>query len=269
MGLASVAEPFVEENEHKRPSLLNVLGELRVPLEASLFWLSALNHPFPRAELGEGKPVLLIPGFMAGDVTLAPMAAFLRRLGHSADYSGIWVNSDCPRTTIDRASKQLLKMNRKHRSRVVVIGQSLGGLYARELSHRHPEEVERVITLGSPIRMPRHTSHVAVAAVARSMAMLRGKEKGCLTESCACGIKIEERIAPVPTTVVYSRTDGIAHWESCVDPTGSPHVENLEVMSSHCGMAVNPDVYRIIADKLAMRARAKLGTPRLAAVASA
>ncbi|MGH7813933.1 MAG: esterase/lipase family protein [Candidatus Binataceae bacterium] len=269
MGLASASNPFLEENEHKRPSVLNVLGELRVPLEASVFWLNALNHPFPHAAPGEGKPVLLIPGFMAGDMTLAPMAAFLGRLGHHADYSGIWVNSDCPRTTIERASKQLLKMHRKHRARVVLIGHSLGGLYARELSHRHPEEIERVITLGSPIKMPRHTSHVAVAAVAHSMAILRGKEPGCLTESCACGIKIEERMAPVPTTAVYSRTDGIAHWESCVDPTGSPLVDNVEVMSSHCGMAVNPDVYRIIADRVAMRARPKLGMPRLAEAASA
>ncbi|HUO04339.1 MAG TPA: alpha/beta hydrolase [Candidatus Binataceae bacterium] len=236
-------------------------------MEASVFWLSAVNHPWPRAELGEGKPVLLIPGFMASDLTLAPMAAFMRWLGHSTDYAGIWVNSDCPRETIERASVRLKKMHREHGARVVIVGQSLGGLYARELSHRHPELIERVITLGSPVKLPRHTSHVAVAAVARSMAVLRGKEKGCLTESCACGIRIHHRMPEVPTTVVYSRTDGIAHWESCVDPTGSELVENVEVMSSHCGMAVNPDVYRIISDRLSIEARSR--SPHLHAVTAA
>jgi hypothetical protein len=54
---------------------------------------------------------------------------------------------------------------------------------------------------------------------------------------------------------MYSRTDGVVHWESCVDPSGATTVENVEVTGSHIGMAVNADVYRVVADRLAMPPR--------------
>ena len=136
---------------------------------------------------------------------------------------------------------------------MVVVGQSLGGVYARELAWRDPERIERVITLGSPINAPRESCHRAVRVVADSMAMLRGRREGCLTESCSCGLELtRRRTQTVPVTVVYSRTDGIVHWESCIDRGGSAMVEHSEVMGSHVGMAISPDVFRIIADRLAM-----------------
>jgi len=138
-------------------------------------------------------------------------------------------------------------------SPVVVIGHSLGGVYARELAARDPERIERVITLGSPINAPRDSCHRAVRAVADSIAVLRGQREGCLTESCSCGLELtQRRTHAVPITVVYSRTDGIVHWESCIDQTSSGLVDHVEVMGSHVGMALSPDVFRIIADRLAM-----------------
>jgi hypothetical protein len=142
---------------------------------------------------------------------------------------------------------------------IVVIGHSLGGIYARELAREQPELIERVITLGSPIRQPRRSSNLAVQAVARSVGAIRGKADGCLSESCKCGhILSDESSAHVPTTHVYSRTDGVAHWQSCVDLSGAPMVENVEVTGSHVGMACNVDVYRVIADLLAMPHRSRL-----------
>ena len=119
--------------------------------------------------------------------------------------------------------------------------------------------VERVISLGSPLRQPRRVANLAVQAVARSVAALRGKGDGCLSESCQCGLMLsDESPAQVPTTHVYSRTDGVVHWQSCIDESGAPTVENVEVMGSHVGMGLNVDVYRVIADRLAMPHRSRL-----------
>lgn len=243
----------------ERPSLLDALGEFRVPLEATVFWLGALNHPWPHAQPLNSKVVLLIPGFLAGDATLAPLANFCRWLGHRAVYAGIWSNSECPRETMRKLISRIALVHEQFGQPIVVIGQSLGGVYAREIGREQPEMVERVITLGSPIRQPRRAANLAVQAVARSIAALRGKADGCLSESCQCGLILkDESPAQVPATHVYSRTDGVVHWQSCVDMSGAPTVENVEVMGSHVGMGLNADVYRVIADRLAMPHRSRL-----------
>ena len=239
--------------------MFDALGEFRVPLEASIYWLGALTHPWPRVAPRNAQVVMLIPGFMAGDMTLAPLANFCRWLGHRALYAGILSNSECPRETMRKLNARLALAHEKFEQPMTVIGQSLGGVYAREIAREHPEMVERAITLGSPIRMPRLHANIAVQAVARSIAAIRGRADGCLSESCECGLMLsDESPADVPTTHVYSRTDGVVHWESCVDSSGAPTVENVEVMGSHVGMGLNPDVYRVIADRLAMPRRSRL-----------
>jgi triacylglycerol lipase len=236
--------------------MLDALGELRVPLEATILWLHAWTYPWPRAGAGRAKTVMLIPGFMAGDITLAPMANFLRMLGHKPAASGIWSNSDCPRKMLDLLSARIERVAERHGIPMVIIGHSLGGVYAREVARRFPHYVERVITMGSPIRRPRHAANLAVQAVANSVARIRGEGEGCLSENCAaCGLTMSAEPPPeVPVTVIYSRTDGIVHWESCFDDSGSPLVENVEVMCSHVGMAINAEVYKVIADRLLLAA---------------
>jgi len=256
-GIAQISSR--NKSHPKRPSLLDALGEFRVPLEASIFWLGALAHPWPHVRPHDSKVVILIPGFMAGDLTLAPLANFCRWLGHRAVYAGILSNSECPRETMRKLCARLALAYEKFGQPIVVIGQSLGGVYAREIAREQPAMVERAITLGSPIRQPRRHANLAVEAVAKSIAALRGKAQGCLSESCKCGLILSaESPADVPTTHVYSRTDGVVHWESCVDLSGAPTVENVEVMGSHVGMGLNADVYRVIADRLALSRRSQL-----------
>ncbi len=204
---------------------------------------------------------------MAGDMTLAPLANFCRWLGHRALYAGILSNSECPRETMRKLNARLELAYEKFEQPIVVIGQSLGGVYAREIAREHPEMVERAITLGSPIRMPRLHANIAVQAVARSIAAIRGRADGCLSESCECGLMLsDESPADVPTTHIYSRTDGVVHWESCIDSSGAATVENIEVMGSHVGMGLNPDVYRVIADRLAIPRRPRLRSAEKRAV---
>jgi triacylglycerol lipase len=246
------AERVAGRSGVRRPSMLDALGELRVPLEATILWLHAWTYPWPRVSAGRAKTVMLIPGFMAGDITLGPMANFLRMLGHKPAASGIWSNSDCPRKMLDLLSARIERVAERHGSPMVLIGHSLGGVYAREIARRFPDYVERVITMGSPIRRPRHAANLAVQAVANSVARIRGEGEGCLSENCAkCGLTMSAEPPPeVPVTVIYSRTDGIVHWESCFDDSGSALVENVEVMCSHVGMAINAEVYKVIADRL-------------------
>jgi len=221
-------------------------------MEAALFWIHGIHHPWPHvSEHGNRKAVVLIPGFMAGDMTLAPLAALCRWLGHKTFFTGIRSNSNCPRETVLHLERHLERIH-EDEGRVVVIGQSLGGIYARELATRRPELVERVITLGSPVRLVEDSANAFVLATARLVARLRNMEDGCLTQSCSCGMMLTERHpGEVPTTVVYSKTDGVVHWESCIDRSGARTVENIEVMASHVGMGVNTDVFRVVAERLA------------------
>ena len=244
----------------QRPSILHSLFELRFPMEAAFFWINGIHHPWPHADEANSKAVMMIPGFMAGDLTLAPLAGICRWLGHKVFFTGIRSNSRCPRETVMHLERHLEKIYERE-GRVVIIGQSLGGVYARELASRRPDLIERVITLGSPVRAVENSSNPLVITIARMVAILRNMDEGCLTQSCPCGVGLIERHnGEVPMTVVYSRTDGVVHWESCVDNSGSKNVENIEVMASHVGMGVNTDVLRVVADRLASPARAT--TPR-------
>jgi len=252
----------VEESRGQRPSFLHSLFELRVPMEIALFWVHGIHHQWPHvAKHGNRKSIMLIPGFMAGDTSLAPLAGLCRWLGHKTFFTGIKSNSDCPRETA-RLLELHLKRIHEDEGRVTVIGQSLGGVYARELAARRPELVESIITLGSPVRMTEDSASPLLVKMAIQVARLRKLEDGCLTSSCPCGMRMSERVPDqVPTTVVYSKTDGVVHWSSCIDQSGANNVENIEVLSSHCGMGVNTDVLKIVADRLAQAPRQSATRP--------
>jgi hypothetical protein len=243
----------------QRPSLFHSLMELRFPLEAAVFWIHGFHHPWPHADETNRKTVMMIPGFMAGDFSLTPLAVFCRWLGHRTSFAGIRSNSKCPRETLLHLERHLEGVYAASQRRVVILGQSLGGIYARELATRRPDLIERVITLGSPVRALEDSSNPWVVAAARLVGMIRGMEDGCMTSSCRCGVMLVERsVGEVPTTVVFSRTDGVVHWESCIDRSGHRTVENVEVMASHVGMGLNADVCRVLAERLAVSPRTSI-----------
>ncbi|HVN29696.1 MAG TPA: hypothetical protein VMT64_14460 [Candidatus Binataceae bacterium] len=249
----------------QRPSLLHSLFEFRFPMEAALFWIHGIHHRWPHADAANRKAVMMIPGFMAHDMSLAPMAGICRWLGHRTFFTGIRSNSNCPRETLIHLEHHLERIYDEE-GPVVIIGQSLGGVYARELAARQPDLVERIITLGSPVRLVEDSANALVIAMARMMGRLRSREAGCLTPSCKCGMMLTERdLGEVPTTVIYSRTDGVVHWESCIDHSGRKNVENLEVSASHVGMGLNTEVLRIVADRLALPVRSTVEPPAMKA----
>jgi pimeloyl-ACP methyl ester carboxylesterase len=198
----------------------------------------------------DAQPVLLIPGFMAGDGSLTMLRHWLRRRGHPVAMSGMRANVDCAERAVTRLQDQLRAFAASCGRPVVLVGQSRGGALARVLAVREPEAVEGLVMLGSPVR-----NGLAVAPpVLRTVRVLARLGDlglpGVLSTSCrdgaCCGAFRADLAAPLPPGLraisVHSRSDAIVDWRACLDP----HAEAVEVDSSHCGMSVHPDVYRAL-----------------------
>jgi pimeloyl-ACP methyl ester carboxylesterase len=203
---------------------------------------------------GDGRPVVVLPGFAAGDYTLGPMVVWLRRMGYAASTCGIWLNADCGERALQRIELRVEAVQREHGRRVAVIGHSRGGYLARALGAGRPDLVSHVIALGSGLRSQHDVAAPALAAVALVRAVHRrttdrALRRGCMTEACACAFTTAYA-APFPPDVrltsIYSRGDGMVRWQSCV----VPYAENVEVTGSHVGLAFNRKTYRAIAQAL-------------------
>lgn len=225
-----------------------VLGELRYGAElARLLADGRVRSPRPRAD---APPVLLIPGFMAGDASLAVMRAWMRRRGHSVAMSGMLANVDCAARAVERLERRLEALVADRSQRAVLVGQSRGGVFARAIAVRRPELVRAVVMLGSPVRDLLAVSAPVMRTV-RWIARLGDLgvpgvfSSGCRDGACCAGVEAA-LAAPVPEGVhavaVYSRSDGVVDWRTCIDP----HAHAVEVDSSHCGMSVHPAVYRVL-----------------------
>jgi triacylglycerol lipase len=221
-------------------------GELRYSGELVRLLAAGALHP-PRRRHG-APPVLLVPGFMAGDASLTMMRHWLRRRGHHVSSSGMLVNVDCAERIVDRLGSQLEQLAARRGRPVFLIGQSRGGALARALAVRRPELVCGLVTLGSPVR----DSLAVSAPVLRTVHWLARLGDlglpGLFSSACrdgeCCESFNEQLSAPlapgIEALAIYARSDAIVDWRACLDP----HAEQAEVDSSHCGMSVHPAVYR-------------------------
>ena len=193
------------------------------------------------APRGDGHPVLVLPGLVASDVSTRPLRAFLKSKGYAVSGWRQGRNLGL-RDGVQQAMVDLVhEVSDAHQSKISLVGWSLGGLYARQLAKMMPERVRSVITLGSPFAgHPRATNAWRVYELASGR---RADEDhrfgGALSEP-----------PPVPTTAIFSRTDGICAWQGCMEKS-SPIAESIEVESSHCGMGHHPAVVYAVADRLA------------------
>lgn len=231
------------------------MGEFRYGLELARL---AADREFVRPRSSEGSPpVLLVPGFMAGDQSLAVMTGWLRRRGSRTMSAGIRINVNCASRVSGGLEKRLHRLAERTGRKVVVVGQSRGGELARVLAVRHPELVSTLVMLGSPVLRPLSVRPGVLRAV-RSVAFLGDMGvPGVFSSQCAdgecCAEFWQDLERPLPTSVdavaVYSRTDGVVDWQACLDPCA----RQVEVRSSHSGMSVNREVYRILAELLDSR----------------
>ena len=203
---------------------------------------------------GAGRGVLLIPGFMAGDGSLATMTHWLRTAGWHTKRAGIRANVDCSEVACTRLEERLERLADTTGDRVVVIGQSRGGVMAKALAARRPDLVSGVIGLGSPIRSMLAVHPLVLAQVGVVAALGGGRVPGMFSWRCLrgdCCDRFRSALeGPFPEDVGYvslfSRSDGVVDWHSCLDPAA----HCVEVRSSHCGMSVNAEVYRAVAHAL-------------------
>ena len=190
------------------------------------------------APSGDGHPVLVLPGWLASDRSTQALRWFLRRRGYHAHGWRLGRNHGPTAEIVSGMAERLTHLRARHGRAVSLVGWSLGGIYARERARRRPDDVRQVITLASPFRDPDATNFL--------ITRLAGARPSRPPEVLA---RLRSPL-PVPTTAIYSRTDGIVAWDSCVEPRG-PQSESVEVRTSHCGMGHHPAALLVIADRLA------------------
>jgi pimeloyl-ACP methyl ester carboxylesterase len=237
------------------PAFPPLWRESRVGFEAARL----LRSPLWRGEgvpPGKGRPVLLIPGFLAGDRTLATMAKWLRANGYRTRRAGIRSNVGCSQEACVRLEQRLEAFAGRTGDRVALIGQSRGGVLARVIAARRPDLVSSVVTLGAPTVSMLRVHPLVLAQVGVVGALGSGRVPGlfslrCLRGDCCKSFRSALR-GPFPHDVryiaLYSRSDGIVDWYACLDPGADEHVE---IDGSHLGMAFNLAAYEQIARVLA------------------
>ncbi len=203
---------------------------------------------------GDGSPVVVVPGFMGSDLYLREMHGWLKRIGYKAYYSGIGVNADCPDLLMKKLQETVERAWQETGQRVHLVGHSLGGMLARSAAVDQPDHVASVISLGSPFRGVRaHSAVIRMTDIVRDRVQRErpdGEHSDCFTGYCGCDfVSALQDLFPanVKQTAVYTKADGVVHWDTCI--TGDPQVD-VEVLGSHSGLAFNPFVYQLIATRL-------------------
>lgn len=222
--------------------LLRAMEAAWLPMETAGFW--ALRPVLRTMGRGDDHPVLILPGFGASDQSTVPLRWALRGQGYWAHAWQLGRNIGPTARAVTGMRQRLEQLRDQHDRPVTVIGQSLGGIYARLLAREQPELVRQVITLGSPYRMVEGD---------RSAAQGLWEQVQHLHDGDLSLRELREQDRPpliVPATSIYSRTDGVAPWQTCIDEVRE-RAENIEVRGSHVGMAVNPAVVVAVLDRLA------------------
>ncbi len=237
-----------------RPPMASLLHETRIVGEISRYAVRAHSErrtPVARARgdhvpARTSDPVLLVPGFLAGDGTLAAMSSSLRRRGFRTYRSHIHANVGCTLSAVNLLEGRLEAIATRRESRVQIVGHSLGGMIARGLAARRPDLVSGIVTMGSPMMAPAAHHPVLSWGVDALVRLSRAGLPGLMAEDCVAGAcarqsftESREPLAPgVGFTAIYSKHDGIVDWRACIDPIAVP----VEVSASHCGMAFDPRV---------------------------
>jgi PGAP1-like protein len=194
---------------------------------------------------GLGRPVILIPGFLAGDWTLRTPFQWLRRMGYRPRMAGVALNVMYSEVMLRPLIDSLVALHKRTAARVSLVGHSRGGVLAKVLAHRKPELVEQVIALGSPLNDPFDVHPLTMAGV--RAAHLYNVVRYGHPASVEMRFLRDLAAAPkVPTTSIYSRSDGVVNWKACL----RSDINAIEVKGSHVGLALNPEVYRILAHLL-------------------
>lgn len=189
--------------------------------------------------LGDRRPILVIPGIITSDSSTKALRSFLDKLGYTSYPWGLGVNMGEYDKHLPALENTIAKINEKHGNQVTLIGWSLGGIYARELGKSCPSQIKEIITLGSPfsgIEVPNRATWLFNL-------MLKVRKQPPPDPSW---IRTIHEPAPVKTTAIYSRQDGIVPWEACKEKHCDLTHRNIEVRGSHTGLGYNKDVFVLV-----------------------
>ena len=224
----------------KRPSLLSTLREFGTPLEF-------LKFPFRTPELvtaprGDGRSIVLLPGFTSPELAMQPLALYLKFLGYDASTWGLGINSGKVDALTRSFGARVEAMAERSSQPVTLIGWSLGGVIARETARLFEDSVREVITMGSPlIGGAKYTSVGKLYAIKEGMDIDAFEHEVHARNSVGLS---------QPLTAIYSKSDGVVGWQAARDVYNA-HARNIEVRSTHFGLGTNAKVWRIVADTLA------------------
>ncbi|HLZ72182.1 MAG TPA: alpha/beta fold hydrolase [Dehalococcoidia bacterium] len=242
---APIEVPYAESKTARPP----LGGESAAGLELACLLSSPvyLGVGVPR---GDGRTVLVLPGFLGNDEYLRPLRGWLQRVGYEPRASGIVFNFGTPSSLI----AQLLRRAEfvAGGERLTLIGHSLGGIFARAVAVMRPDLVSHVITLGSPLQgNPRAASHPLVA----SLGNLLLTERGGMRANDALEAALLDVALPqdVRISCFYSQSDAVVDWRACIDR--DPRAQGIEVHGTHCGLVWNREVYQKLAILLASTPR--------------
>jgi hypothetical protein len=216
------------------------LEPLRAAIEyASMQWMDTGSLP-----AGDGHPVVLFPGLAADRHSIGPLRGLCERLGYETYDWGRGLNTG-PQGDVedwlDELARHVGERVEAHSEPVSLIGWSLGGIYAREVAKILGRRVRHVITIGTPF-----VGTLELVNVSWAYRLVNGHSP-LLDEALMARLRTPP---DVPTTSIFSRSDGVVAWQTCIQDDVGPHVENIEVEGSHCGLGWNPEVLSIIADRL-------------------
>lgn len=235
--------------------LTGLAGAFGLPIflegRAQLEWLSLRNDAvWHRREIPDAasRPVLLVPGFMAGEASLSPMRRWLRRLGFAAEVAPVGLNAWSGQQGAQVVLESARRMAEESGHRVAIVGHSRGGQHGTVAAVRAPEAVAALVTLGSPLRVVSPNSFLT--RVPSSVLSAVGSLVASADDRAAEAEYERDLLGPFPTEVrrisVWSKSDGIVDWRVSMLAEG----KNVPVVGSHIGLAVNPQVYRELVSTL-------------------
>jgi pimeloyl-ACP methyl ester carboxylesterase len=260
--MSSVLAPYLMPDGFGRPPLAALLREGSLVTEAGRLAVdrgaarrTRRRTPYAgRSVVRAAEPVLLVPGFLAGDWTLTQLAAGLRSRGFRTYRSSIHANVGCTLNAAALVEARLERIAERRGSRVQVVGHSLGGMIARGIAVRRPDLVSGIVTMGSPMLAPGAHHRLLSGGVSLLNRLSQVGLPGVMSPDCVAGpcaeTSFNEVRQPLPAgismTNIYSRRDGIVDWKACIDPQGVA----VEMRASHIGMAVDPRVVKVVGDAL-------------------
>ena len=237
----------------KRPSIFLFLTEIWRAFKELRKALPFIKK-YEAKEKGDNHMVFVIPGFMASDVSTKPLRRFLNKVGYQTCGWELGTNlADLEQLAV--ISEKIDRLYTKNQTPISLIGWSLGGVYVRELAKEKPEKIRQVITLGSPFGGIMEPNNASITF--EFIKWLKNYPE--IDEDFVATLP---NPAPVPSTALYSKKDGIVPWETCMEKVEDDIHQNIEVQSSHLGMGVNIEVLKIIANRLQYTERnwTKFGT---------